>query len=173
MSDFSKTARLLCFSLLVAVAACTGDEAPKEPSAPSSAVPSTAGDITLHSETRLQPWLPLMVKVEPGTRLYANSMLAIDVVEVEADGRPVAARPSMVLFVGIDTSTRVIAGDYYVYETGLADMLFWRTSLTGEPNLIEYLIPAEAEKVEITYRLIDGDGHPRPQTYRLMASRNG
>ena len=167
------TVRLLCFSLLMAVAACTGDDAPSDSPATSNAVPSTAGDITLHSETRLQPWLPLMVKVEPGTRLYANSMLAIDVVEVEADGRPVAAQPSMVLFAGIDSSTRVIAGDYYVYETGLSDMLFWRTSSTGEPNLIEYPIPADAEKVEITYRLIDADGHRLPQTYRLTSSRRG
>lgn len=157
----------------MAAAACTGDEAPNDSPATSIPVPSTAGDITLHSETHLVPCLPLMVKVEPGTRLYANSMLAIDVVEVEADGRPVAAQPSMVLFAGIDTSTRVIAGDYYVYVTGLSDMLFWRTSSTGEPELIEYQIPADAEKVEITYRLIDGDGHPQPQTYRLTASRGG
>lgn len=172
MYDFSVTARLLCFSLLLAAAACTGDEAAKGAQATSGSKPSASGDNTLHSETPLRPCLPLTVKVEPGTRLHTNPMLAIDVVEVEADGKAIAAENSLVLFVGIDTRTRIIAGDYYVYETRLADMLFWKTSPTGQPNLIEYPIPDEVEKVEITYRLIDADGRRWPQTYRLTASRS-
>lgn len=79
----------------------------------------------------------------------------------------------MTLFVGIDTSTRIIAGDYYVYQTRLQDMLFWPVTSKGErAQLIEYPIPTEAKTVEVTYRLVDGDGHRWPQKYRVTASRS-
>ncbi len=155
--------------LTACTAASSGD--PTARTATLSSDPS--GDDLSTSETQFysfQRLLPLPVSTAPGDTIYRNPMLAIDVLEVLADGRPVAAVPSLVLFVGIDTSAVTVHSGIYIYTIHLDRLLFLK-----QPNqwFVEYSIPEATEVLVIRYRLVRYDGDPEPRVYTLTARRAG
>jgi hypothetical protein len=133
-----------------------------------------SGDDLSTSESRFYPFqrsLPLPVATKPGDVLYRSPMLSIDIVNVLADGKPVAAEPSLVLFVGIDTTTVTVQSGTYIYNIDADRMLFWKQ---GELlDLIEFSIPEDASVLEIRYRLLPYDSDPNPRVYSLTARRVG
>jgi hypothetical protein len=132
------------------------------------------GDDLSTSETRFysfQHILPLPVATKPGDVLYSSPMLGIDVVNVLADGKPVAAEPSLVLFVGIDTTTVTVQSATFVYNIDADRMLFWKNGKLFD--LIEYSIPEDATVLEIRYRRVLYEGDPHPRIYTLTARRAG
>lgn len=126
------------------------------------------------SEFRFYPFqrsLPLPVATKPGDVLYRSPMLSIDVVNVLADGKPVAAEPSLVLFVGIDTTTITVQSGTYVYNIDADRMLFCKQGKLFD--LIEFSIPESTEELVIRYRLVPYDGEPDSRVYTLTARRVG
>ncbi len=120
-----------------------------------------------------QQFLPLPVATKAGDTLFRNPMLGIDVVEILADGGPVAAEPSFVLFVGIDTTTVTVQSGTYIYDIHPNQMLFWKLPKQSDPTLVEYSIPENTEVLEIRYRLVTDDSDPDPRVYTLTARRPG
>src|SRR3546814_20044751 len=59
----------------------------------------------------------------PYTTLFRSG---IDVVEVLADGRSIAAKPSSVLFVGVDITSVTVQSVTYIYNISLDHFLFWK-----------------------------------------------
>ncbi|MEQ9606842.1 MAG: hypothetical protein RLN99_04165 [Kiloniellaceae bacterium] len=103
--------------------------------------------------------------------LYRSPMLGIDIVEVLADGSPVAGEPALVFFLGIDTTTVTVQSGTYIYNIDADRMLFWKQGKLFD--LIEYSIPEDATALEISYRLTPYDSEADPRIYTLTARRAG
>src|SRR3546814_6920778 len=67
--------------------------------------------------------------------LYRNPILGIDVVEVLADGRSIAAKPSSVLFVGVDITSVTVQSVTYIYNISLDHLLFWKRPMPSDLSL--------------------------------------
>lgn len=133
------------------------------------------GDGLSTSETLLHAHslLPLPVSTTHGDTLYRNPILGIDVVEVLADGRSIAAKPSLVLFVGVDITSVTVQSATYIYNISLDHLLFWKRPMPSDLSLVEYSIPEDTELLEIKYRLVPYDSDPEPRIYTLTARRVG
>src|SRR3546814_748095 len=115
--------RFLTPAAVVLAALLTACAAPQRGDAP--------GDDLSTSETLLHAHslLPLPVSTTHGDTLYRNPILGIDVVEVLADGRSIAAKPSSVLFVGVDITSVTVQSVTYIYNISLDHLLFWKRPL--------------------------------------------
>jgi hypothetical protein len=163
---------IAAFVLVNFLSACASTQ---NGSAPSEGLPTLEASLSA-SETEFysfQGTLPLPVSAKPGDVLYRNPMLGIDVVEVLADGRSVAAEPSLVLFVGIDTTTVTVQSGTYIYNIRPDQMLFLKRSKPSDVNIVEFSIPEGVKTLEIRYRLVPHDSDPEPRIYTLTARRVG
>jgi hypothetical protein len=152
-------------ALIVLLGACAGPQAGPSP-----------GDDLSTSETQFysfQRALPLPVFTSPGDTLYRNPMLATDVLEVLADGRPVSAKPASILFAGMDVTPVTVQSGTYIYTFDLDRTLFWKGSKQWDRAFVEYAIPENAEVLKIIYRLVPYKSDPEPRIYTLTARRAG
>jgi hypothetical protein len=135
-----------------------------------------SGDDLSTSETQFysfQRTLPLPVSTTPGDTLYTSEMWGIDIVEILADGRPVAGNPSYIMFDDPNTGPIAVHSGAYLYNINLNHMLFGKLSKPFDYSLVEYSIPKATEVLVIRYRLVPYDGDPDPRVYTLTARRVG
>lgn len=120
-----------------------------------------------------QRTLPLPVSTSPGDILYRNPMVAIELLEVLADDRRVAAKPAIVPIAGVDASTVTVQSAKHFYNVDLRRPHL--SILAGSPDLkfAVYLIPEDTEILVIRYRLVPYDSDPDPRIYTLTARRIG
>src|SRR3546814_18743444 len=86
------------------------------------------------------------------TLVPCTTLFRAYVVEVLADGRSIAAKPSSVLFVGVDITSVTVQSVTYIYNISLDHLLFWKRPMPSDLSLVEYSIPEDTELLEIKYR---------------------
>ncbi|WP_299621673.1 hypothetical protein [Pelagibius sp.] len=119
------------------------------------------------------PVVPLVIKTRPGSVLYQERMWAIKVVEVLADGEPVAGKPALVLFLAVNSRPWTVRSNHFVYDVDITRMLFGDLSPDGGYSLIEYKVPEDVEVLEIKYRFVHHDNTPDERMHILKAYRAG
>lgn len=126
------------------------------------------------SETELHTFqriVPLPVSTTPGDTLYADPIWGIEIVEIFADGRPVAGKPSYVLLDDPNTRPVTVHSSTYIYNLVLSQMLFGKL-MPLDYDLVEYDIPDDAASLVIRYRLVRYNSVPDQRVYTLKASRS-
>ena len=132
-----------------------------------------SGDSPLTSETQffsVQRVLPLAVSTKPGDQLYGWAVWGVDIVEILADGQPVAGRPSYRLLDDPGIYPITVQSGTYIYIIDLDDLFFGKWSKL-DYSLVEYSIPEDATSLEVRYRLIPYDGTPSERVYTVKAVR--
>ncbi|WP_420345620.1 hypothetical protein [Pelagibius sp.] len=132
-----------------------------------------SGDSLLTSETQFfsfQRVLPLPVSTKPGDQLYGWAVWGVDIVEILADGQPVAGKPSYMLLDDPGIYPITVQSGSYIYTIDLDDLFFGKRSPLGY-SLVEYSISEDATSLEIRYRLIPYDGTPSERVYTVKAVR--
>lgn len=114
--------------------------------------------------------LPLPVSTAPGDTLHIDPIWGIELVEILADGRPVAGKPSYVMLDDLNIRPITVQSRTYVYMVNLSRMLFGELSPLGY-DLVEYEIPDDAASLVIRYRLTRYDSVPDQRVYTVKASR--
>jgi len=132
------------------------------------------GDDLSTSETELHTFqriVPLPVSTTPGDTLYADPIWGIEIVEIFADGRPVAGKPSYRLLDDPNTRPVTVHSSTYIYNLVLSQMLFGKL-MPLDYDLVEYDIPDDAAPLVIRYRLVRYNSVPDQRVYTLEASRS-
>jgi hypothetical protein len=139
-------------------------------------VGASRGDDLSTSETQFYSFqrnLALPVSTAPGDTLYISDTWGIDVVEILADGRSVAGKPSYIMFDDPNIGPVTVRSGTFVYSINLSHMLFGKLSKPFSYDLVEYKIPENTKVLVIRYRLVPYDSNPDPRVYTLTARRIG
>jgi len=157
---------LVASSLILALAlsACAGSK--MDPS-PENGGPFISEKIFYSTKALL----PLVIKTRPGSRIYQNPMVGIQIIDILADGEPVVARPSLTLFPYINVWPRTVRSDHYIYEVSPEFLIFIGVSPDGD--LIQYSIPDDVRSLEIKYRFGYYEGVLDQRVHILKAFRGG
>lgn len=117
------------------------------------------------------PYLPFIIKARVGSELYEDSIWAIKILNVISDGQVIVGKPSFQFLDDLNLRSRKLSGEFYVYKFKTDDLVIGSLSSDGEYSLVEYLIPNDANELEISYQHISPGGEVEDQIYKLKATR--
>ncbi|WP_193367034.1 hypothetical protein [Pelagibius marinus] len=161
--------RFLTITVIALIALLTACASAQEGGSPGDDL-STAETLLGYQDTIL----PLPVLTEPGDVLYVDPIWAIEVVEILADGRLVAGKPSYVLLDYLNVEPVTAQGGTFIYKVRSDSLLFGQFTPDGLGySLVEYSVPEDAKVLEIRYRLVPHESDPEPRIYTLTARRVG